>query len=279
LPIRPRAAKPGAHAGRRERTLDWLSTLAGFLVGAIVGLTGVGGGSLMSPVLILLFGVAPATAVGTDLWFAAITKMVGGAMHHRQDNADLRIVKRLCIGSIPAVVVTLYWVWQHGGKAESGGLIVRLLGITLIVSALLTPFRRALARRFAVAEGARTERFLRWQPALTVAAGALLGMLITLTSVGAGALGATLLLMLYPFRLTSKRLVGTDIVHAIPVALIGGIGHALIGNINVPLLVALLVGSIPGVILGARLTSFMPERVVTPALAIVLLIVGVRLLA
>lgn len=258
--------------------LDWLSTLAGFLVGTIVGITGVGGGSLMSPLLILLFGVAPATAVGTDLWFAAITKMVGGAMHHRQDNADLRIVRRLCIGSIPAVIVTLWWVWHQGAKPESGGLIVHVLGATLVISALLTPFRAALARRFAQAEGARTERFLRYQPALTMLAGALLGTLITLTSVGAGALGATLLLMLYPFRLTSKRLVGTDIVHAIPVALIGGIGHALIGNIDVPLLLALLVGSIPGVILGARLTGYLPERIVTPALALVLLIVGVRLL-
>ena len=258
--------------------MDLLSTLAGFLVGAIVGLTGVGGGSLMSPVLILLFGVAPATAVGTDLWFAAITKLVGGTMHHRQDNADWVIVRRLCWGSLPAVAITLWWLWDHGQKAESGGLIVRVLGATLVISALLTPFRATLARRFARAEGARAVAFLRWQPLLTALAGALLGTLITLTSVGAGALGATLLLILYPFRLTAKRLVGTDILHAVPVALIGGIGHALIGNINLPLLGALLLGSIPGVILGARLAGRLPERVVTPALAVVLLIVGTRLL-
>lgn len=258
--------------------MDALSTLAGFLVGTIVGLTGVGGGSLMSPLLILLFGIAPTTAVGTDLWFAAITKIVGGTMHHRQNNADWAIVKRLCWGSLPAVAITLWWLSSHGHKAESNGLIVRVLGVTLVISALLTPFRTKLARRFARAEGARTEAMLRWQPVLTAAAGALLGTLITLTSVGAGALGATLLLMLYPFRLTAKRLVGTDILHAVPVALIGGIGHAVIGNINLPLLGSLLLGSVPGVILGAKLTDRLPERAVTPALAVVLLIVGVRLL-
>lgn len=258
--------------------MELLSTLAGFLVGTIVGLTGVGGGSLMSPVLILLFGVAPATAVGTDLWFAALTKMVGGTMHHRRNNADWQIVRRLCWGSLPAVAITLWWLWSHGAKAESGGLIVRLLGVTLVASALLTPFRPAIARRFARAEGARTDALLRWQPLLTAAAGAVLGTLITLTSVGAGALGATMLLMLYPFRLTAKRLVGTDILHAVPVALIGGIGHAVIGNIDLWLLASLLLGSIPGVILGARLTDRLPERIVTPALAVVLLIVGVRLL-
>lgn len=258
--------------------MDALSTLAGFLVGALVGLTGVGGGSLMSPLLILLFGVAPATAVGTDLWFAAITKIVGGTVHHRQDNADWAIVRRLCWGSLPAVAITLWWLSGHEHRAESGGLIVRVLGVTLVLSALLTPFRAALARRFARAEGARTAALLRWQPLLTAAAGAVLGTLITLTSVGAGALGATLLLLLYPFRLDSKRLVGTDILHAVPVALIGGIGHAVIGNIDVRLLVSLLLGSVPGVILGAKLTHRLPERVVTPALALVLLIVGARLL-
>ncbi|WP_341208348.1 sulfite exporter TauE/SafE family protein [uncultured Sphingomonas sp.] len=263
---------------RGQAALDALSTLAGFLVGTIVGLTGVGGGSLMSPLLILLFGVAPTTAVGTDLWFAAITKIVGGTMHHRQNNADWAIVRRLCWGSLPAVAITLWWLSSHGHKAESNGLIVHVLGATLVLSAVLTPFRATLARRFARAEGARTEAMLRWQPWLTAAAGALLGTLITLTSVGAGALGATLLLMLYPFRLNAKRLVGTDILHAVPVALIGGIGHAVIGNINLPLLGSLLLGSVPGVILGARLTDRLPERVVTPALAVVLLIVGVRLL-
>jgi uncharacterized protein len=282
LPAAPSASHSGCDdAGtcdKGTRDVDWLSTLAGFLVGAIVGLTGVGGGSLMSPVLILLFGVAPATAVGTDLWFAAITKLVGGTVHHRQNNADWAVVRRLCLGSLPAVAVTLWWLWSHHERAESGGLIVRVLGATLVISAVLTPFRAALARRFARRDGARTETMLRYQPALTVAAGALLGALITLTSVGAGALGATLLLLLYPFRLTAKRLVGTDILHAVPVALLGGIGHAVIGNIDLRLLGALLLGSVPGVILGARLTDRLPERIVTPALALVLLIVGARLL-
>ncbi|KQT31407.1 hypothetical protein ASG29_15835 [Sphingomonas sp. Leaf412] len=258
--------------------MDWLSTLAGFLVGAIVGVTGVGGGSLMSPILILLFGVAPATAVGTDLWFAAITKAVGGTIHHRHDNADWQVARRLWLGSIPATLLTLWWLWAHQQSAEKTGVIVTTLGIALVLSALLTPFRARLVAHAARVGGHRSAAFLRWQPVLTVASGALLGTLITLTSVGAGALGASLLLLLYPVRLTPRRLVGTDILHAVPVALVGGIGHAFIGNIHLSLLGWLLLGSIPGVALGSTFAARVSDKVVTPALAAVLLIVGVRLL-
>lgn len=259
--------------------MDWLSSLAGFFVGIVVGLTGVGGGSLMSPILILLFGVAPATAVGTDLFFAAITKAAGGAIHHRHDNADWGVARLLWMGSIPATVLTLWWLWAHHERAEKGGVIVTVLGVALILSALLTPFRGAIARKAASVEAERAAGYARIQPALTVASGALLGALITLTSVGAGALGASLLLLLYPFRLTPKRLVGTDILHAVPVALIGGIGHAMIGNIDVRLLGALLLGSIPGIVIGSTLAARVSNRVVAPALALVLLIVGIRMLA
>ncbi|NJR78157.1 sulfite exporter TauE/SafE family protein [Sphingomonas corticis] len=255
--------------------MEWLSALAGLLVGLVVGVTGVGGGSLMSPILILLFGVAPATAVGTDLWFAAVTKTVGGAIHHRHDNADWQVARRLWLGSIPATLATLWWLWSHHRAAEKGGLIVTVLGAALVLSALFTPFRARLVARAARSDGGGLRR---WQPALTVAAGALLGALITLTSVGAGALGASLLLLLYPVRLTPKRLVGTDILHAVPVALIGGIGHAMIGNIDLALLGALLAGSVPGVAIGSTLAARVSDRVVTPALALVLLVVGVRLL-
>ncbi len=255
--------------------MEWLSALAGLLVGLVVGVTGVGGGSLMSPILILLFGVAPATAVGTDLWFAAVTKTVGGAIHHRHDNADWQVARRLWLGSIPATLATLWWLWSHHRAAEKGGMIVTVLGVALVLSAAFTPFRARLVARAARSEGGGLPR---WQPALTVAAGALLGALITLTSVGAGALGASLLLLLYPVRLTPKRLVGTDILHAVPVALIGGIGHAMIGNIDLALLGALLAGSVPGVAIGSTLAARVSDRVVTPALALVLLVVGVRLL-
>ena len=258
--------------------MDWLSALAGLLVGTVVGITGVGGGSLMSPLLILFFGVQPATAVGTDLWFAAITKTFGGFVHHRQDSADLGIVKWLCYGSIPAAVITAILLARSGASPMKGGIISHALGTVLVISAIVTPFRNRLARAMTRVSFDRAERFVRWQPALTVAAGALLGTLVTLTSVGAGAIGATLLLLLYPLRLTSRRLVGTDIVHAIPIALVGGIGHLVIGDVRGMLLLSLLTGSIPGIIIGSRMTRWLPDGVIQPALAVVLMIAGVKLL-
>jgi hypothetical protein len=258
--------------------MDWLSALAGALVGILVGLTGVGGGSLMSPILILLFGVAPATAVGTDLWFAAITKTVGGTVHHRNDGADWPIVRWLALGSLPAAVLTLVWLWSSGGHQEKSGLIVHLLGMMLVLTGLVTPFRSSIARRLSLVASDGTERHVRLQPVLTVAAGVLLGVLVTLTSVGAGALGATMLLALYPVRLTMKKLVGTDIIHAVPLTLVGGIGHLLIGNVDLGLLGSLLVGSIPGIVAGSLLATRLPERFVRPALAVVLLAVGIKLL-
>ena len=257
--------------------MDWLSALAGLLVGTVVGMTGVGGGALMSPILILLFGVAPTTAVGTDLWFAAITKTFGGAVHHRQRTTDWGVVRRLCIGSIPAALLTLFWMSRSGAGPVHGGFIGHALGTVLIVSACLTPFRTRLATALAAVRLSDSSRISRYQAILTVVAGSLLGVLVTLTSVGAGAIGATLLLLLYPLRLTSKRLVGTDIVHAVPVALVGAIGHLLIGNVDGMLLLSLLVGSIPGIIIGSRLTAWLPDTVIQPALAIVLLVSGVKL--
>jgi uncharacterized protein len=258
--------------------LQWLNALAGLLVGVIVGVTGVGGGSLMSPILILLFGVAPATAVGTDLWFAAATKSVGSVVHHRQDGADVKIVGWLCLGSIPAAILTLLIMFQTGEHQVRGGLIVTALGAMLIVSSIATLFRRQLVNAMiATDDEARARRFVRVQPALTVAAGSVLGALVTLTSVGAGALGATMLLMLYPLRLTAKRLVGTDIMHAVPLTLVGGAGYLLAGSVDLQLLVMLLVGSIPGIIFGAKMTVWLDEKLVQRGLAIILFLAGVKM--
>jgi len=257
---------------------DWLNALAGLLVGTIVGITGVGGGSLMSPILILLFGVAPTTAVGTDLWFAAVTKTAGSIVHHRQDSADLPIVRWLCIGSIPAAILTLFLLFQYDGHQMKNGLIVTLLGGMLILTSFATLFRRQLVNAVIDTDDeARARRFVRYQPVLTIAAGALLGALVTLTSVGAGALGATLLMMLYPLRLTARRLVGTDIMHAVPLTLVGGIGYMIAGSVDLRLLGMLLIGSIPGIIVGSRLTMWLDERVVQRALAVILFVTGLKL--
>jgi uncharacterized membrane protein YfcA len=259
--------------------MDWLNALAGLLVGTVVGITGVGGGSLMSPILILLFGVAPATAVGTDLFFAAITKTAGSIVHHTQKGADLGIVRWLMLGSIPAAIATLYFLFERGAHQVKGGIIVDALGTMLIITSVATLFRNQLVKLMVrTDDDVRARRFIRWQPALTVLAGAVLGTLVTLTSVGAGALGATLLVMLYPLRLTAKRLVGTDIMHAVPLTLVGGIGYLIVGSVDVKLLGSLLVGSIPGIIIGSRLTGILSERTVRTALAIILAIAGAKLL-
>ena len=259
--------------------MEWLNALAGLLVGVVVGLTGVGGGSLMSPILILLFGVAPATAIGTDLWFAAITKTVGGYAHHRHASVDFGVVRLLAIGSIPAALLTGLWLWHLGLDRLGPGTLSHALGFVLLLTAVATLFRRRFANWSRDLKVRASPGFSRMKTAATILAGIILGTLVTLTSVGAGALGATMLLVLYPHRLTLKKLVGTDITHAVPIALVGGVIHLLLGSVDFGLLAMLLVGSLPGIIIGARLTAVVPERAIQPALALVLAFAGYKLIA
>lgn len=253
-------------------------TLSGLLVGLLVGFTGVGGGSLMAPIMILLLGVSPVTAVGTDLWFAGITKTVGGVIHHAGGNADLRVIKWLCLGSIPLAILTLLFLNAAGAQRINQGLIIQALGTVLIITAIATFCRRSLQRYGVQLRLNSKEAFKRFQIPLTIAAGAILGVLVTLTSVGAGALCATILVFLYPLRLKLKKVVGTDIVHAIPLTIIAGLGHLWLGNVDGRLLLSLLTGSIPGIIAGSLLVHKVNERVIQHALAAVLIIVGGKLL-
>lgn len=249
--------------------------LAGLLVGLLVGLTGVGGGSLMTPLLVLMFGFNPSTAVGTDLLFASLTKTVGSAVHGHRETVDWRIVRRLASGSVPAAaltIVALYWLGKPTAQAE---LAIKLtLGVTLIITAVAIIFQVQIIRwashRSALRETAR-------QASATILLGAILGVLVSITSVGAGAIGVTALLMIYP-GLPVRRIVGSDIAHAVPLTLVAGIGHWFQGGVNLSLLGALLIGSVPGVIIGSLLGSRAPDRVLRPLLATVLLIVGTRLL-
>lgn len=258
--------------------MEGLNALAGFGVGLLVGLTGVGGGALMTPVLVLLFGHAPAVAIGTDLWFAALTKSAGSVLHHGRGTVDWEVLRRLWTGSLPAALVTLLWLYVSGfDKLHHDGLLVALGGV-LLLTALAMLFK---ARIHAIGQGLRAhtpEAFKRAQPALTVAAGAVLGFLVTLTSIGAGALGAAMLVYLYPHRLTPARLVGTDIVHAVPLTILAGSGHLLLGNVNLPLLGSLLLGSIPGVLLGAHFSTRAPDGLLRPVIAGVLVLVAIKLL-
>jgi len=262
--------------------MDWLHAVAGLFVGVMVGLTGVGGGSLMAPILILVFGVVPTTAVGTDLWFAAITKAVGGVVHHRQGGMeggpDYQVIQRLCIGSLPAAAITLFWLAHTDVSQVKHGFIMTVLGVVLLLTAVATLFRGKFHEMATTARIETANSFLKYQPALTVLAGAVLGAMVTLTSVGAGALGATLLLALYPLRMKMQKLVATDIVHAVPLTLVAGLGHLWIGNVNGMLLANLLLGSVPGIIIGSLLAGKIHDKWLRVALAAVLLFAGYRLI-
>ncbi|MFM5893006.1 MAG: sulfite exporter TauE/SafE family protein [Novosphingobium sp.] len=247
--------------------LDFLHAAAGLMVGMLVGLTGVGGGSLMTPMLVLLFGVSPQTAVGTDLLYAAITKITGSAVHGWRETVDWKIVRRLALGSVPASLLTLLvlsWVGKVGASAEH--VILLTLAALLMVTSLAVFFRNRLVNyahdldpldpQFKVIAG-------------TTLLGAVIGVAVTVSSVGAGAIGVTVLLMLYP-RMQMVRVVGSDIAHAVPLLLIAGAGHWLIGDVDLQLLFNLLVGSIPGVIVGSLLSTKASDKLLQPLLAGVL---------
>jgi len=258
--------------------MDLLNPLAGFLVGVLVGLTGVGGGALMTPLLVFLFGVAPQTAIGTDLLFASITKGFGGWVHGSRGSIDWLILRRLCAGSLPAAMLTLAFIRYFPPDKGLRTLLMPALGIALAVTSVAMLFQPTLHRLGQELRTTTPERFKHAQPGLTVAAGTVLGFLVTLTSVGAGALGVVMLVYLYPYRLTPPKLVGTDIAHAVPLTLIAGLGHFGLGNVDFQLLGALLLGSIPGIILGSRMSTTASRVYVRNAIAVMLAFVGVRLI-
>ena len=230
-------------------SIPLLYALSGLIVGALVGLTGVGGGSLMTPILVLGFGQPPSVAVGTDLLFSASTKLVATASFGFSRRVDWRIVGRLAVGSVPAAAAVILWFWLHD-------------------------FLRRWGLKFTAAWFLGSERH---KVLLTVAAGALLGFGVTMTSVGAGALGVAALVALYPLRLPSDRLVATDIAHALPITAIAAAGHAVLGHIDLRALACLLVGSIPGVLIATRLAIRFPPQLTRTLIAIMLALVSERL--
>jgi uncharacterized membrane protein YfcA len=254
-------------------SLDPLYVLCGVLVGGLVGFTGVGGGSLMTPLLILLFGIHPATAVGTDLIYAAVTKTGGSIVHGYNRTVDWRLVGRLAMGSIPATVLTiaaLYWL-NIDSKAASL-LITRTLGVALLMTAGLLLFRKSIMRWYLARVGdldpARVQR-------LTIITGVVLGVLVTLSSVGAGAIGVTALVMLYP-KMEPRKIVGSDIAHAVPLTLVAGLGHSILGTINTQILASLLAGSIPAIVVMSLVAARASDTAVRVALAAVLIVVCIR---
>jgi uncharacterized membrane protein YfcA len=254
---------------------------AGFFVGLVVGLTGVGGGSLMTPILIFFFGVKPHLAVGTDLLFAAFTKAGGTLRLARQRVIDWRIVLNLSAGSIPAALITLYILHRVGpANPAVQGLMTGTLGVALLLTAAATLYKavRGKALPATLAHGQETRAATPRHWSLPLLLGALVGTLVSLTSVGAGAIGVSVLLFIYPL-LPLPRIVAADIAYAVPLTLVAGLGHASLGSVDWSLLVKLLAGSLPGIWLGSHLMHRINERVVRSALSVLLAWAGLKLIA
>ena len=253
--------------------------VAGFAVGVIVGLTGVGGGSLMTPILIFFFGVKPHLAVGTDLLFAAATKLGGTVTLTRQRLVPWRVVGTLCLGSIPASLLTL-WALHQAGPASAGvqKLMTTTLGAALLLTAAASLYKAVRGRQLprTLQAGQEDAATRPRHVLLPVALGAVIGTLVTLTSVGAGAIGVTVLLLLYPL-LPLPRIVAADIAYAVPLTLVAGLGHASMGSVDWPLLAKLLAGSLPGIWLGTRLVALAPERFIRALLSVLLAWAGTKL--
>ncbi|WP_137718400.1 sulfite exporter TauE/SafE family protein [Methylobacillus flagellatus] len=251
---------------------------SGLMVGILVGITGVGGGSLMTPLLVFLFNFSPAVAVGTDLLFAALTKTGGVWVHHgKHGSVDWKIVRHLAYGSLPAAGLTIWLlhVLEKNSK-DISGLITFSLGVALILTSIAVLIRAYLQRNApALTEESNVGRFGDRQLGVTIAVGFVLGALVTLSSVGAGALGTVALFFLYP-RLPTLKVVGTDLAHAIPLTALAGAGHWGLGNVDFVLLGSLLIGSLPGIWLGSHLSARIPDKILRPLLALLLLLIGLK---
>jgi uncharacterized protein len=248
-----------------------LYSVCGFVVGALVGMTGVGGGALMTPLLILLFGIHASTAVGTDLLYACVTKTGGTAVHGWLRTVEWRVVRRLATGSVPATALTILVLSRFDIHSDAANRLIRaLLGLALFSTSAALVFRPQIMALYAARVGTldpgRTAT-------MTIAVGAALGVLVTISSVGAGALGVTALLLLYR-DLPIARVVGSDIAHAVPLTFVAGLGHWALGSIDWPLFGSLLVGSLPGIALGSYLSIRLPDLVLRLALAAVLFVVA-----
>ena len=248
--------------------------ISGFLVGALVGLTGVGGGSLMTPLLILVFGINPAAAVGTDLLYAAVTKTAGSLVHGFNQTIDWRIVRRLAAGSIPMTVVTMAVLHRLDINSPAvRDLINAALTLALFATAVTLVFRDRLVARYSARLALLPPQRIT---VLTIIAGAALGLIVSISSIGAGAIGVTVLFLLYP-KLPMARIVGSDIAHAVPLTLVGGIGHWLLGAVDLPVFASLIIGSVPGILLGSYAAIRTPERMLRLVLAGTLVVVATKL--
>lgn len=254
--------------------IDPLYSLSGFAVGVLVGMTGVGGGALMTPILILLFGIHPATAVGTDLLYAAATKTGGSLVHGFARGIDWRVVRRLAGGSIPATLLTLAVLSHFNLNGEAArSLITLVLSVALFATAFVLVFGQPIV---ALYRARVSELDPRRTAVTTVLVGIVLGVLVSISSVGAGAIGVIVLMLLYP-QLPMVKIVGTDIAHAVPLTLVAGFGHWMMGSVDWHIVMSLLVGSLPGIFLGSYFAIRIPERALRLILASTLFVVASRI--
>jgi uncharacterized membrane protein YfcA len=257
--------------------VDFPLSLAGLVVGVTVGLTGMGGGALMTPLLVLVFKVEPLAAVSSDLVASFVMKPIGGGVHLRRGTVNLRLAGWLCIGSVPAAFAGVLVVKALGDGDRLQDAVQVLLGAALLLAASMVVAKAAMQRRRAEAADDDALSDIRVRPVATVVVGLLGGLLVGITSVGSGSLMIVLLLMLYP-KLTTKSLVGTDLVQAIPLVGSAAFGHLLFGDFRMDVAFWLLVGAIPGVYIGARMSAVAPDRVIRPVLCLVLAATGLKLL-
>jgi len=257
--------------------MDGMYTLSGFLVGVVVGVTGVGGGSLMTPLLVLLFGVSPVTAVGTDLLYASLTKSLGSWVHGLRGSVDWKVVGLLSLGSLPAAMVTIAMLkYLALDEKTLRSVVTGVLSFALLLTAcsllMMSRIRKLVQRK----GGRIYESHHHHLPVATIITGIVVGTLVTISSVGAGVLGTVALLFLYP-RMPAVKVVGTDIVHAVPLTAVAGMGHLALGTVDIVLLGSLLLGSLPGIYIGSHLSAKVPDKVLRPVLATMLLIIGTRM--
>jgi len=250
--------------------LDYLYILAGAAVGFVIGLTGVGGGSLMTPLLVLGFNVQPAIAVGTDLLYAAITKASGVWSHQKLKNINWTIVKNLSLGSLPGSIACIYIIQYFDLSGEAFEHIISItLGFMLILTSIVIIFKDSINKYFKKPDNYNP------RPIVIIFLGLILGILVTLSSVGAGAIGGAILLLLYP-SLRTRTIIGTDIAHAVPLTAVAGLGHLQLGNIDFNLLFSLIIGSLPAIYVGAIVGEKLPEKTLKYIVASILLLIGIK---
>ena len=259
--------------------MEYIHIAAGGIVGLIIGLTGVGGGSLMTPILVLGFGITPSIAVGTDLLYAAITKCNGIYFHHRNHTIDWKIAALLGCGSIPSSIITVNFLGHIKAQGFNYDEVMMLtLSFMLILTSIIILVKNQLLsyinRRHS--ESRLIYFIRRFRPQITICSGIALGVLVTLSSVGAGAIGSAILFLLYPSK-KSVSIVGTDLAHAVPLTAIAGAGHLHFGNVDFNLLTGLLIGGVPAIYIGSHIGKRLPDHILRPFIALILLLMGIKL--